>query len=189
MKLLFDFFPVLLFFVAYKMWGIYAATVAAIVAAVVQVGFTWLRHRKVEKTHLITLALIVVLGGATLLLHDNRFIMWKPTLVNWLFATAFLGSQFIGKKNLVERMMGHQIQLPAPVWTRLNFSWITFFILMGLANLYVAFYYAPEMDPAQREAIWVNFKLFGMMGLTLAFVVAQAFYLARHVRTDESTPQ
>ncbi|MGE0081043.1 MAG: septation protein A [Thiohalomonadaceae bacterium] len=185
MKLLFDFFPILLFFIAYKVWDIYAATAVAIAASAVQVAVHWWRHRRVENMHLLTLGLVVVLGGATLLLQDNRFIMWKPTLVNWLFALAFLGSRFIGEKTLVQRMMGSQVSLPAWVWGRLNWSWVVFFLLLGAANLYVAFYYALDLPAAEREAIWVNFKLFGMMGLTFAFVIAQAFYLARHVRDEE----
>ncbi|MFA5529609.1 MAG: septation protein A [Thiohalomonadaceae bacterium] len=189
MKLLFDFFPILLFFIAYKVWGIYAATAVAIAASIVQVAVHWWRHRRVENMHLVTLGLVVVLGGATLLLQDNRFIMWKPTLVNWLFAIAFLGSRFIGEKTLVQRMIGGQVTLPEWVWGRLNWSWVVFFLLLGAANLYVAFYYAPDMPAAEREAIWVNFKLFGMMGLTLAFVLAQAFYMARHVRDDENQQQ
>lgn len=177
MKFLFDMFPVVCFFIAYfipedRSEGIYLATAVAIVASFVQVGIYWLRHRRFEKMHLITLGLLVFLGGATLLLQDRRFIMWKPTAVNWLFAAVFLGSQFVGRKNLVQRMMDHAITAPAPVWLRLNLSWVVFFFLMGVANLYVAFNYAEE--------VWVNFKLFGVLGLTLLFVLAQGFYLARH---------
>lgn len=189
MKLLFDFFPILLFFIAYKLWGIYAATAVAIVASVTQVSVHWWRHRRVENMHLVTLALVVVLGGLTLLLQDERFIMWKPTLVNWLFALAFLGSRFFGEKTLVQRMMGSQIVLPRPIWNRLNWSWVVFFLLLGAANVYVAFYYGLDLSADERRDIWVNFKLFGMMGLTFAFVIAQAFYLARHMRDDEKPQQ
>ncbi|MCK9532784.1 MAG: septation protein A [Gammaproteobacteria bacterium] len=189
MKLLFDFFPILLFFIAYKLWGIYAATAVAIVASIAQVSVHWWRHRRVENMHLVTLALVVVLGGLTLLLQDERFIMWKPTLVNWLFALAFLGSRFVGEKTLVQRMMGSQIVLPRPIWNRLNWSWVVFFLLLGAANVYVAFYYGLDLSADERRDIWVNFKLFGMMGLTFAFVIAQAFYLARHMRDDEKPQQ
>ena len=178
MKFLYDFFPILLFFIAYKMYGIYAATVVAIVASVIQVGTFWLKHRRFENMHLVTLGLIVVLGGATLWLQDERFIKWKPTLVNWLFGLAFLGSQFIGKKPLVERMMSAAVQLPNEIWGRLNLIWVIFFVFMGVANLYVVYNYDTDT--------WVNFKLFGMMGLTFAFVIAQAFYLARHMTEDEA---
>ncbi len=216
MKLLFDFFPILLFFIAYKVFGIYAATAVAIAAAVVQNAVFWFRHRRFENMHLVTLGLIVVLGGATLILQDKSFIMWKPTAVNWMFALAFLGSQFFGEKTLVERMMSHAIQIPRSAWTRLNMSWVIFFISMGLANLYVAnFYFIAEaaltaaanapveiedcagqfngellslcQSAHEAEEQWVNFKLFGMMGLTILFVIGQAFYLARHVKDGETT--
>ncbi|HEY9198616.1 MAG TPA: septation protein A [Gammaproteobacteria bacterium] len=173
MKLLYDFFPILLFFVAYKLYGIYAATATAIVATFVQVGLFWLKHRRFEKMHLITLAIIALFGGATLLLRDPVFIKWKPTVAYWLFALTFLGSQFIGDKCIIERMMGHAIQTTRGIWTRLNLAWVVFFIAMGLVNLYVAYNYA--------EATWVNFKLFGLMGLTFVFIVAQGLVLSRYV--------
>lgn len=181
MKLLFDFFPILLFFVAYKLAddpadpqrGILVATGVAIVATAVQVGVYWWREHRVERMHLVTLGLIVVLGGATLLLQDEIFIKWKPTVVNWLFALVFLASQFVGRAPLVRRMMESAVQLPDPVWTRLNLSWVAFFLALGLANLYVVYHF--------DTATWVNFKLFGLMGLTLLFVLAQGLYLARHM--------
>ena len=177
MKFLFDLFPILLFFVAYKMYDIYVATAVAIGAAFVQTGLFWLKHRKFEKMHVITLGILIVFGGLTLILRDPVFIKWKPTVVNWLFGASFLGSQFIGERPLVERMMGHAIKVPGPVWRRLNWAWILFFLAMGLINIYVAYNYSEET--------WVNFKLFGMMGLTLVFVFAQAFYLGRYMETDE----
>jgi len=219
MKFLFDFFPILLFFIAYKTYGIFVATAVAIVASVAQVALFWIKNRRFENMHLITMALIVILGGATLLFQDRAFFMWKPTAVNWLFALAFLGSQFIGKKPIVERMMSHAIQVPSGIWTRLNVSWVLFFVAMGLANLYVAnFFFQAEValnsaagaavdienctldggaavtgnlltlcDSAKEaEANWVDFKLFGMMGLTFLFVIAQAFYLARHAPDEDS---
>lgn len=180
MKFLFDFLPIILFFVAYKLADIYVATAVAIVASIAQVGWTWLRQRKIENMHVVTLVLVVVLGGATLYLQDSTFIMWKPTIANGLFGLAFLLSQFIGKKTLVERLMGKTIALPAEIWTRLNMAWVAFFFSLGLANLYVF----SNFD----ESTWVNFKLFGMMGLTVAFVVGQAFYLGRYMKpvADES---
>jgi len=214
-KFLLDFFPVLLFFVAYKIYDIYVATAVAIAASMLQVGWLWFRHRRTETMHLVTLGLLVVFGGLTIALHDRTFIMWKPSIVNWLFAAAFLGSQFIGDRPLIQRMMGHAIDVPALIWRRLNFLWVIFFTLSGLANLVVAsgFFAAEhalleasglaEFDLARcnddfsgdlltlclaaqdQESTWVNFKLFGMMGLTIAFVVAQAFYLARHIRDTE----
>ncbi|MFO1430866.1 MAG: septation protein A [Candidatus Competibacteraceae bacterium] len=174
MKFLFDFLPVLLFFIVYKLYDIYVATAVLIVASLAQVAWLWLRHRRIEKMPLITALLVLLLGGATLLLHDDTFVKWKPTVVNWLFALAFLGSQFIGGKTLIERMMSGTIDLPAEIWSRLNTLWVAFFILLGTANLYVAFNFDTN--------IWVDFKLFGMLGLTLVFVVLQSFYLARHLK-------
>jgi intracellular septation protein len=217
MKFLTDFLPVILFFVTYKLYGIYPAITVIMVATALQVGYSWLRHRKVEKMHMITLVLVLVLGGITLVLHDKVFFMWKPTVVNWLFAAAFIGSQFVGnRKTLVERMMSHAIEAPPVVWLRLNISWVLFFILMGFANLYVANFFfeansaliaaaghevdlercGSEMsgqllqlcqEAKATEANWVDFKLYGMMGLTFAFVIAQAFYLARHMPQETET--
>jgi intracellular septation protein len=177
MKLLIDFFPIILFFAAYKIYGLYVATGVAIAAAIVQVAYYWFKHHRVETMHIITLVLIVVLGGATLLLHDEWFIKWKPTALNWAFALAFLLSQFIGKKSLIQRMLGNNITLPKSIWLRLNISWVIFFILTGAANLYVA--YSFDTDT------WVNFKLFGLMGLTIVFVIVQAIYMAPHIKKEE----
>ena len=139
MKLLFDFFPILLFFITFKQYedpkeGILAATAVIIIATIVQVGISWYRHRKVEKLHLITLILVVIFGGITLILENEIFIKWKPTVVNWLFAAVFFGSEFIGKKSLIRRLMEKNIDLPAMIWTRLNFSWVAFFAVMGVAQ-------------------------------------------------------
>lgn len=179
MKFLADFFPILLFFIAYKAYDIYVATAVAIAAALIQVGYHWLRHRKAEKMQLITLGLLVVFGGMTLLLHDPLFIKWKPTVVNWLFGIVFLASPLFGGKTLTERMLSHAVQLPTSVWGRLNLAWAGFFIAMGLLNLYVAFSFSEEA--------WVNFKLFGMMGLTFLFVIAQGFFLARYMDQAPAT--
>lgn len=183
MKILFDLFPVLLFFITFKLYdnpteGVLAATAVAILASLIQVAIVWLRHRQVERMHLITLALIVVLGGATLLLQDEIYIKWKPTAVNWLFALAFWVSQYVGHKSLVQRMLEQNFTLPDAVWNRLNASWVWFFLAMGVLNLLVVYNFDTET--------WVNFKLFGLMGLTLAFVVVQSLYLVRHVKQDDS---
>ncbi len=178
MKFLFDFFPILLFFVAYKLYDIYVATAVAIVAAAVQTAAFWFRHRRFEKMHLITFGLLLVFGGLTIALHDPVFIKWKPTVINWLFAAVFMGSHWIGEKPLVERMMSHAIQAPRPVWVRLSWMWIVFFTAVGILNLYVAFNFAEET--------WVNFKLFGILGITFAFVIAQAFYLGRYVEEPKA---
>jgi intracellular septation protein len=174
MKLFFDFLPILLFFIAYKLYDFYVATAVIIIASLLQVGWIWFRHHRVENMHLVTLVLVIVLGGATLLLHDEVFMKWKPTVVNWLFALAFLGSQFIGNKNILQRMLESQIVLDTPnIWLRLNLMWISFFILMGVINLYVAFNFNTDT--------WVYFKLFGMMGLTVIFIIVQSIYLAQHI--------
>ena len=177
MKFLFDLFPIILFFIAYKMYDIYVATAVAIAAAFVQTGLFWLKNRRFEKMHLITLAILIVFGGLTLILRDPVFIKWKPTVVNWLFGATFMGSRFIGDKTLVERMMSHAITAPVAVWQRINWAWVIFFISMGILNIYVAYNYSEEA--------WVNFKLFGMMGLTLVFVFGQAFYLSRYMEAAE----
>ncbi|CAK0765711.1 putative intracellular septation protein A [Gammaproteobacteria bacterium] len=176
MKLLYDFFPVLLFFVSYKFYGIYTATKVAMVAALLQTTGYWLRHRHFETVHLVTLGMILVLGGATLFFHNPVFIKWKPTVVNWLFAGAFLGSHWVGEKTIVERMLNTQVDLPGFVWIRLNLAWVVFFILSGIINLYVAYNFA--------EDTWVNFKLFGMLGLTIAFIFLQTFYISRYIKED-----
>jgi intracellular septation protein len=221
MKLLFDFLPILLFFVAYKAYGIFIATAVAIAASFIQVSLYWLKHRSFEKMHLITLGLITVLGGATLLFQERSFFMWKPTAVNWAFAIAFLGSHFIGSKTLVERMMSAAISAPNFVWSRLNISWVLFFVLMGIANLIVAGYFfeaeallnltagnpippidinscSPDLSQQLlalceaakgAESDWVDFKMFGMMGMTIVFVIGQAFYLARYMSEPEAEIQ
>lgn len=181
MKLLFDFLPIFLFFIAYKLYDIYTATIVAIVASCLQVAFFWIKYRRVETMHIITMVLIVVLGGATLIFKDETFIKWKPTGVNWMFGIAFLVSQFIGKKTILERMMGTSIKLPAQIWTRLNTAWALFFIFLGFINLYVAYNYDTDT--------WVNFKLFGMMGLTIIFIILQSVYLSRHIKHEDVAAQ
>ncbi|MCG6896755.1 MAG: septation protein IspZ [Thiocapsa sp.] len=220
MKLLVDFVPILVFFAAYKIKGIYVATGVAIAASTVLLGWSWLRRRRVETLHLATLGLLILFGGLTIGLRDPIFVMWKPTIVNWLFAAAFLASQTIGQRSLIERMMGGAIELPRAVWMRLNLMWVGFFLVTGLANLFVVYigsgFFAAQQTLIQvsglhdvdlatcverfsgdllalctqaqaSEEIWVNFKLFGMMGMTLVFVIAQAIYLSRHMRDQPPT--
>ena len=173
MKFLFDLFPVILFFVAFKFAGIYAATAVAMGATVAQIAWVWFRHRKVEPMLWESFGVIAVFGSATLLLQDETFIKWKPTVLYWLFAGSLSIAQLAFRKNLIRAMMGKQLQLPEPAWTRLLWSWVAFFTVMGVANLYVAFNYSTDQ--------WVNFKLFGGMGLMFAFVIAQALFLARYM--------
>lgn len=202
MKFFFDLFPIILFFAAFKFgdarpdtaaaWlgalgivlengakpGVFLATAVAIIATFGQIGWVKLRHGKVDKMLWISLGIIVVFGGATLLLHDETFIKWKPTVLYWLFATTLLGSATLFRKNLIKSMMQHQINVPEPIWSRLNLSWAAFFAVMGFANLYVAFNYSTD--------VWVNFKLFGTMGLMLVFVLLQGLMLAKYVDDKES---
>lgn len=177
MKILFDFLPILLFFVAFKYQGIYVATGVAIAVSTIQVTGYWLKYRRVETMHIVTLVLIGVLGGATLGLHNELFIKWKPTAVNWAFAVIFWASRYIGSKSLIERMLADNIELPAPVWQRLNTSWVIFFLTMGLLNLYVIYHFDTNT--------WVNFKLFGLMGLTIVFVIIQAIYMSKYINTEQ----
>ena len=172
MKFLFDIFPVLLFFVAFKLYDIYVATGVAIGASFVQIGLLALLKRKIDPMLWASLAIIFVFGGATLALHNETFIKWKPTVLYWLFGAVLAGGVLIGK-NLMRAMLGAQIRLPEAAWARLNWSWVAFFALMGAANLFVAFNFSTDD--------WVNFKLFGGVGLMLLFILGQALFLARYV--------
>jgi len=185
MKFLFDFFPILAFFIAFKITsdsdeGIYIATSVLIIASFIQVLIFWLMYRRFEKMHLVTLAVVIVFGGATLLFHDIRFIKWKPTVVMWAFAIVAFASEYIGKKNLFHRMMHYadeKISVPDFVWYRLNLALVIFFILIGAANLYVAFNF--------DRNTWVNFKTFGITGLNLVFMASMMFYLFRFIKDPE----
>ena len=172
MKFLFDLFPVILFFIAFKLADIYVATAVAIGATCLQIGWLKLRRRRVEPMLWASLAIIGVFGGATLALQDETFIKWKPTVLYWLFGAVLAVSALVFRRNLLRAMLSGQVQLPDPVWSRLNLSWVGFFVFMGALNLYVAYNYSTDL--------WVNFKLFGGMGLMLLFVVAQALVLARY---------
>lgn len=177
MKFLFDIFPVILFFAAFKLYGIYTATAVAIAATLIQIGWVWLRHRKVDNMLWVSLGVIVVFGGATLVLHNETFIKWKPTVLYWLFAGTLSVSALLFRKNLIRSMMEKQVSLPDAVWTKLLASWIAFFATMGALNLYVAYNFSTDQ--------WVNFKLFGGLGLMLVFVVLQALLMAKHVHEKE----
>ena len=174
MKFLFDLFPIFLFFLAFKVWDIYVATAVAIAATIGQIGYLKLRRRKVDTMMWVSLAIIVVFGGATIALHDETFIKWKPTVLYWLFAIVLSTSELLWRKNLIRSLMqAQQISMPDGAWRALNWSWVGFFACMGALNLYVAFNYTTDT--------WVSFKLFGGMGLMLVFVVLQALYMARYV--------
>lgn len=176
MKFLFDLFPVILFFVAYKFADIYVATGVAIAATVGQIAWVWFRHGKVDTMLWVGLGLIGFFGGATLLLRDPTFIMWKPTVLYWLFAAALVFSATVLRKNLIRKMLEAQMALPDALWGRLNLAWAAFFAFMGAANLYVALNFS--------ESTWVNFKLFGGMGLMFLFIVGQGLLLAKYIQED-----
>jgi intracellular septation protein len=203
MKFLFDLLPVILFFVVFK-WGenhvaaaqsftehylsgfisggvatsgqspILLATAVAIIATIAQIGYLLVRGKKVDGMLWLSLAIIVFFGGATIYFHNETFIKWKPTVLYWCFGTVLFISQVAFKRNLIRTMMGHQLSLPDPIWQRLNLAWVVFFAVMGILNLYVAFNFA--------TAIWVNFKLFGVMGLMFVFVVAQSLLLSKYMK-------
>lgn len=182
MQLLFDFLPIIAFFVAYKLANIYVATMTLIFATAVQVSIQWIRKRRLNPMHLVSAGLVLVFGGLTLWIRDATFIMWKPTVVNWLFAAAFLLSLWrrFGDRPLVQRLMAAtdvEFHLDAVQWRRLNWMWILFFVVMGAVNLAVFRYF--------DEATWVNFKLFGMLGLTFVFIVAQGIWIAAKANRDE----
>jgi intracellular septation protein len=176
MKLLLDFFPIALFFAAFKLWDIYVATGVAIVATIASIA--WLRWKtgKIEPMQWVSLGVIVVFGGATILAHDETFIKWKPTVLYWLMGGALLAGQLFFRKNLLKALMGSQMELPDAAWRAMNISWIAFFAVMGVLNLWVAFNFDTNT--------WVNFKLFGGLGLMFAFVIGQALYLSRYTKTD-----
>lgn len=178
MKLLLDFFPILLFFAAFKFAGIYAATAIAIVATILQIGYLRYKTGKVEPMQWISLGVIVLFGGATLISHNDTFIKWKPTVLYWLMGSALLIGQLVFKKNLLKSLMGTQMELPEDAWRLTQWSWVGFFAVMGCLNLWVAYHFDTDT--------WVNFKLFGGMGLMFVFVIAQALVLSRYMKTDDA---
>ena len=176
MKLLFDFLPIVLFFIAYKFKGIYFATLVAIIITAIQVIFSWFINKKVETVQIVTLVSILVLGGATIFLQNELFIKWKPTAINWLFAIALFASHFIGKQTIIQKLMSHSIQLPQFIWHRLNLSWAIFFASIGAINIYVIYNFDTDT--------WVNFKLFGILGITIAFVILQSIFMAKYIEKN-----
>ncbi len=184
MKMFFDLLPVIIFFIVYKLSNIYMATASAVVISVIALAYVWVKERKIDKMILISSTLVIVLGSITLLLHDDIFIKWKPTAICWAFALVFIGSQFLGKKPLIQvtleavgkRHEQNAFVLPNAVWRRLNLAWGLFYAALGAINVYVIYHFSTNA--------WVNFKLFGMMGLMLVFVLAQSVYLAKHLKED-----
>jgi intracellular septation protein len=208
-KLLFDFLPILLFFGAFKYaerhkdWAsafatehlgfivsggvvgpgeapVLLATVVVIVATLAQVGFLMARGRKVDVMLWVSLGLVVVLGGATIWFHSETFIKWKPTMLYWVMGGALLVGQLLLGRNLLRLLIGQQLVLPDAVWQRLLWAWVAFFGVMGVLNLWVAYNFSTDA--------WVNFKLFGGIGLMFAFVIGQGLYLGRYLKDDASEP-
>lgn len=181
MKLLIDFFPIILFFAAFKLWGIYEATAVAIVATIAQIAYLRYKTGKVEPMQWMSLGVIVLFGGATLLAQDENFIKWKPSVLYWLMGAALLVGQLFFRKNFVKSLMGAQLQLPDHAWLTLNWGWTGFFAVMGILNLWVAYTFDTDT--------WVNFKMFGGIGLMLLFVVGQALYMSRFMKESDSKSQ
>jgi len=175
LKFLFDFLPVIVFFAAFKLADIFVATALAIAVTMAQIGWALARRRRVAPMQWASLAIIVVFGGATLILRDETFIKWKPSVLYWLFGLVFLGGLAF-RANFVRTVMGEGVHLPEAIWTRLAIAWGVFFLGMGTLNLWVAYHFS--------TAAWVNFKVFGGMGLILAFVLAQALWLSRYVQEE-----
>ncbi|WAT04394.1 septation protein A [Rouxiella badensis] len=177
MKQLLDFLPLIVFFVFYKLYDIYVASGALIAATALALIITWIKYRKVEKMTLITFVMVAVFGTLTLVFHDDLFIKWKVTVIYVLFSGALLVSQLVLKKPLIQRMLGKELTLPDAVWGKLNVAWAIFFLLCGLANIYVAFWLP--------ENVWVNFKVFGLTVLTLVFTLLSGIYIFRHMPEEE----
>lgn len=180
MKLFLDFFPIVLFFVVFKAYGIYAATAIAIAATVMQIAWMRYKNGKVDTMQWVSLGVIVVFGGATLVTQDETFIKWKPSVLYWLMSATLWVGYLIFKRNFIQSLMAAQIQLPQDIWDRLLHAWALFFALMGLLNLWVA--YSFDTDT------WVSYKLFGGLGLMLVFVLLQGVFLSRYMKEPEETP-
>ncbi|MBF0448636.1 MAG: septation protein A [Magnetococcales bacterium] len=175
-----DFFPVALFFIVYKTTDIYMATAVLIATVLVQVLYHRFRHGRVPPVQLLTLGLLILFGGATLVFRDPLFIQWKPTILQWILALVFVGSHFIGDQLMIRRLAGRHLQLPDLIWFRLNIAWGLFFLVSGALNIYVAKHFS--------EDTWVNFKLFGLMGLMILFIIAQGALLSGYL-TDASSDE
>ncbi len=188
-----DFIPLILFFIVFKLeprdvelagqvysvGGIFSATATLIISSLLVYGTLFAVQRRLEKGQWLTLAGCLFFGGLTLAFHSETFLKWKAPVVNWIFALAFAGSHFVGKQPLIKRIMGHAVSLPNPVWVKLNIAWILFFITLGSANLFVAFTF---------PSIWVDFKVFGSLGMTVLFLIGQGVFLSRYMQDTPSNP-
>lgn len=177
MQILFDIIPIIVFFLFYKIAGIYVATAAAIIVSCIQVLYFRYRHKHFEKMQVITFFMILILGSATIILHNPLFIKWKPSVIYWVFSLAFLISGVWRKKPLIQNVLEKKIQLPSKVWRQLNWAWCFYFLFLGFANIYVVYHYSTNT--------WVNFKLFGTLIITFMFVIAQGLYLSKYMPKDE----
>ncbi|UGA56030.1 septation protein A [Vibrio sp. VB16] len=177
MKQLIDFIPLIIFFALYKMYDIYVATGALIVATAIQIVLTYFLYKKVEKMQLITFAIVAVFGGMTLFFHDDNFIKWKVTIVYSLFSLGLLVTHLMGKP-VIKGMLGKEIALPDAVWAKINWAWMVFFALCALLNIYVAF--SLPLD------VWVNFKVFGLLAATFGFTLLTGIYIYKHLPKEES---
>lgn len=175
-KVLFDLFPLVLFFIAFRTFDIYTATAVAMAAAALQIIWLKLRQKTIEATHWINLSVIVVFGSATLFFQNDAFIKWKPTVLYWLFAGVLLGSNLFLHRNLMRKLMGSQLVLPEPAWNKLNTLWASFFLFSGAVNLFVAF------SGYFTESQWVSFKVFGSLVLLILFVIAQSLWLGKYLK-------
>lgn len=176
MKILIDFFPILLFFGAFKVYDIYVGTGVLMAATLLQMGLIYTIDRKLTAMHKITLALVLIFGALTLVLHDDRFIKWKPTVLYAAMAIGLAVAVWGMNKNFLKLLLGSQMELPDPVWRRLNLAWVAYCAFMALLNAYVAAYYSTQA--------WVNFKLWGY-AFPLVFIFGQGFYIARYLKSDE----
>jgi len=181
MKQLLDFIPLIIFFAIYKMVDIYAATGSLIITTGLVLAYTYFKHGKAEKMQIITFLMVLVFGSLTLILHDDAFIKWKVTFIYALFAIALLASQFIFKKPIIKQMLGKELTLPDSVWTNLNIAWAVFFIVLSILNVYVAFNLPQE--------VWVNFKVFGLLGATLVFTILSGVYIYKYMPTNKNDDQ
>jgi len=176
MKQWLDFIPLILFFATFKTLGIFPATAMLIASSILVYGAIWLKDRHLENGQKLTLVATILFGSVTLLLHDETYLKWKAPVINWIFAAAFLGSLYIGQQPLVQRMMGKVLVMPSAMWRKLNWAWIIFFIIAGAANAYVAFHF---------PKYWVDFKVFGSMGMTMLFIIGQMVILSRYIKQEE----
>lgn len=177
MTFLYDLLPIALFFIAYKLYGIYAATGVAIAAVVLQLIHGLVKKKKPDMMQMMTLGLVVILGGSTLLFRNELFIKWKPTALYWALGIVFGISQWVAKKNLVQKMLEKSLTLPTEAWSKLNCSWVSFFMMMGALNLYVVYRFDTDT--------WVNFKLFGTLVLTILFVILQGVLISRYLPKNQ----